>query len=149
MGVLPRVLPQRLAHNQEHGRSPPNGYGLWDDPGADRFHSRWSGGDTRTFGPVLSADAWLHVASTLDVSSAEVNLFVGGDVEETLTNVGLPLAAAGELRLGAICCTAEQLRARVDEVRISAVARSPEWLAFQHRGASNTLLSIGLRQDRP
>jgi len=84
-------------------------------------------------GQVSVADQmWHHVAAVYD--GQELLLYVDGAFEgrrtfaETLNNSGFPV------HIGANSQAADRhFDGRIDEVRISLAARSPEWVAVQYR----------------
>jgi len=86
----------------------------------------------------LGESQWHHLA--LVVSASRMALFVDGG-EAAAVEASMP-QIAGALRLGASAQGAGYLVADMDELRVSRVARSPEWIRIQavNQGPADPLL---------
>lgn len=89
------------------------------------------GAPTSITGSGVTTGGWHHVAGVLDGATASV--FVDGTRAGGATVSDLLVETAGhEAALGAHPAAARHLDGRLDEVRVSSIARSDAWLAAEH-----------------
>jgi hypothetical protein len=91
-----------------------------------------------TSGGVISARAnrvlppgWHHIAGVYD--GKKIGLYVDGDLADEETGSGAILTNDVDVAIGKIPAAAVGFSGTIDEVRISDVARSPQWLKTQYR----------------
>ncbi len=122
------------------------GYALVYQPNADRVTLLGSGRDFARAGGVALDSSWHHLAAVIDGSEGRIFLD-GNDV--TSDSTVSPLASNNvPLHLGKRTNrTSGYWNGSVDEVRVSDVARSPEWLAMQVRSMNDSLLQYGPQED--
>jgi len=100
---------------------------------------------------VLSNDQWYLLTFTYDGSVGR--LYLNGAQDNSSSNSTNPrYLATNRLRIGSLyyshCCTTQYFNGLVDEVRVSTVARSADWIAteFSNQNNSSTFYSIGPAQ---
>ncbi len=91
--------------------------------------------------------AWHHVAMTYDLT--ELRVFADGVLLDTLPHTDAIGAASNDFYMGLIFSNAFVPNARLDEVRLSTVARSPFWLAAQHLSMRDGFITYGPSQAAP
>lgn len=108
------------------GAGTPRGV-VWFQESADR---------SVTAGAPLDS-AWTHLALVFDGAAGEFSLYLDGELEETREPPSDPAASSTtnlEIGLEAI--------GLIDEVRVSNVVRSPDWLLVQRRSVEDTLFEF-------
>ncbi|MGH1345141.1 MAG: LamG domain-containing protein [Nannocystales bacterium] len=87
----------------------------------------------------LEAERWTMLAGTYD--GEQMRLFVDGDLITSGNTLYTPGSNTnGSMRVG------RWLRGGIDEVRISDVARSADWIRIQHASMTDTLLQYRSRE---
>jgi biopolymer transport protein ExbB len=81
----------------------------------------------------LDAEHWHHLAVT--VGAGKLTLYVDGDVAGSIPAQAPEIA--GELNIGAGTGNTHGLNGELDEVEVSSVARSADWLRIAARGQGN------------
>jgi biopolymer transport protein ExbB len=81
----------------------------------------------------LDADHWHHLAVT--VAAGKLTLYIDGDAAGSVP--AQPSEIAGTLTVGAAAGGAQGLIGEIDEVEVSNVARSADWLRIAARGQGN------------
>ena len=133
---IPAPLPSSGFHGIiNHGNSAnANWYQLSYDRTNNQFHYRWTiGSNHRTnFTATVTADTWYYVVGVLDPSTTTAYTYLNGGLDTTYPGASLPTATASPLDIGRALST-ELFKGTIDEVRISKVARTPEWIAASFR----------------
>jgi len=99
---------------------------------------------TYLLGVALPLDTWSHLAATYD--GAIMRLFVNGNQVASRAQTGPIHASSGALTVGGDALYGQYFAGRIDEVRISNVARTADWMAAQVRSMSDTFVSFGAPQ---
>lgn len=97
-------------------------------------------------GASLVAGQWTYVVATYRADDGTLAIYRDGAFEGTVAADGedhtvVPTAKAVQLGRG--------FEGVVDEVRVSAIARSPEWIRLQHASMSDALLTFGAPEPQP
>jgi hypothetical protein len=104
-------------------------------------------------GPTITSTNWHFMAGTLGSGSVKTKrLFIDGDVAVESTNVtGSIIDNAEHLMIGARTNPAAYWGGIIDEVRISSVARSTNWVwaEFQNSGSNSVFNGYGAVQGGP
>ncbi len=97
-------------------------------------------------GGSLSAGSWAHVVNVFDSSAKTVSLYVNGTFI-TSTSTGTILRTGNASLIGASTATTQFLNGNVDEVRLSNVARSADWITAEYNmeKSSQTMVTLGSR----
>ena len=144
---IPTPLPSSGFHGIiNHGNSSnANWYQLSYDGPNNQFHYRWSIGSVRrtNFTATASADTWYYVVGVLNAGTSTAYTYLNGGLDTTITGASLPTATASPLDIGRSLST-EMFKGIIDEVRISKVARTPEWIAasFRNQNTPDTYASL-------
>ena len=91
---------------------------------------------------VIPLGAWTHVVGTWDNSSQQVSLYVNGAVDGTGTfnQSAIEYGTSQDLTIGArspySISNAEGFNGNLDEVRISSIRRSQDWIATEYNNQS-------------
>ncbi|GMR22861.1 MAG: hypothetical protein BMS9Abin37_1238 [Acidobacteriota bacterium] len=90
----------------------------------------------------LSGGIWYYVAGTYDGSN--ISVYLNGALEATQP-AGAPLPQVGVLSIGAPLIGGVPFPGQLDEVRISSVVRSADWIATEYNNESSpsTFYSVG------
>ncbi len=151
---IPAPLPSSGFHGIiNHGDSAnANWYQLSYDGANNQFHYRWSIGSVRrtNFAATVSADTWYYVVGVLDAGTTTAYTYLNGGLDTTVPGASLPTATASPLDIGRSLST-ELFKGTIDEVRISKVARTPEWIAasFRNQNTPDTYQNLEPQQDPP
>ncbi len=133
---IPAPLPASGWHGIiNHGNSSnANWYLLTYDGPNNQFHYRWSTGSVRrtNFAATASADTWYYVVGVLDAGTTTAYTYLNGGLDRTITSASLPTATASPLDIGR-GLSSELFKGTIDEVRISKIARTPEWISASFR----------------
>jgi biopolymer transport protein ExbB len=81
----------------------------------------------------LDSEHWHHLAVT--VGGGRLTLYVDGDASASVA--AQPAEIAGTLTIGAAAGGAQGFNGEIDEVQVSNVARSPDWLRIAARSQGN------------
>jgi beta-galactosidase len=73
---------------------------------------------------------WHHIAGVYD--GKKIGLYVDGDLADEQTGSGAILTNDVDVAIGKLPAAAAGFSGTIDEVRISDVARSPQWLNTQY-----------------
>ncbi|MCA9711262.1 MAG: DUF2341 domain-containing protein [Myxococcales bacterium] len=93
-------------------------------------------------GGSLPVDAWSHVAATYDASTGQLAIYRNGVLEGTETIEGEP-AQRQVQSSDAVAQVGQHMQGRLDEVRVSTVARSAAWVRLQYAAMTDALLRFG------
>ena len=151
---IPAPLPSSGWHGIiNHGNSSnANWYLLTYDGPNNQFHYRWSTGSVRrtNFAATASADTWYYVVGVLDAGTTTAYTYLNGGLDRTITSASLPTATASTLDIGR-GLSSELFKGTIDEVRISKVARTPEWIAasFRNQNTPDTYQNVEPQQEPP
>ena len=134
----PRVLSKKFNWNDF-------GYNLEYKPGDNNLTSVGSGPDwARADGIDLDTN-WHYVAAAIDGATGA--MFVDG-IDLTTDSSISPLAANDQpLNIGRRGNGGDYFRGSIDEVRISNVARSADWMAAQYLSMTDTFITFAGSQD--
>ncbi|MEM6991397.1 MAG: DUF2341 domain-containing protein [Myxococcota bacterium] len=132
---------------------------IWlpDEPLELEFDLGREGGEfsLRTSAAALELGQWHHVAVTYAPDAAEDPVFfIDGAIAPSVPNVpglGPPLSdETRPLTLAGTSYAAERFfEGAMDEVRVSTVVRSPDWMLAEYRSGTGTLLSLGAEELAP
>ena len=122
------------------------GYDLHVQPLEDSLSTRASGSlAARAVGVSLEIGSWHHLAARHQDDRAQ--LFLNG-VEVTSEDLVLPALPGSEsLYLGSQGGADHFFAGRLDEVRVSQVARSRDWILAQYRSSLDRMVSYGSPQS--
>jgi hypothetical protein len=102
--------------------------------------------DPETFGP-LSTGEWHHLIGTWD--GANMLFYIDGNLEGTLDFAGTTRSTANPTCIGSYNCSGSPANqspdGRLDEVRLSNIARSGAWVttSYNNQSAPDTFLALG------
>jgi PKD repeat protein len=118
----------------------------WNDGERDRWQLRVTGNGRRSVAATglqaVRRDRWAYVAGTWDASSRRARLYVDGRLRaESPAPFGPWTGKPERWELGR--ADGARFDGQIDEYRVSSVARSPEWIAVQHRSMTDRLISFG------
>ena len=135
LGGAPRVLSKKDQWNSAFG------YNLEHKPAEDNVTTVGSGSDyIRAQGVGIDTN-WRHVATT--VTGATGRVYVDA-VDRTTDTTLTPLAANSQpLDFGRRSGGGDYFLGAIDEIRISNVARSADWIAAQHLSMTDALVTYG------
>lgn len=137
----------RRIFSKKNGWDGPAGYELEYNAGLN-FLTLLGGGNN--YGRAESVDldtGWHHLAGTISGGTARV--FVDGIDVTTDSTIGPLVADAQALHLGRHSAGgSDHFEGGLDEMRVSAVARSADWIAAQYASMTDTLVSYGPVEDR-
>ena len=109
----------------------------------------------RTRFPIQSSNmiplgAWAYTVVTFDVSSLATLFYVNGGQPESMFVLGPPDFSIQEpVDIGGVEGRDERgFRGSIDEVRISSVIRSTDWIAAQYLVMTDTFIIYGLDEKR-
>jgi hypothetical protein len=91
----------------------------------------------------LSASTWYYIAGTYD--GTEITVYLNGAAEDTAT-AGTPLSATGPLTIGGPISGGVRFPGRLDEVRVSNVARKPDWIKAQYLSMTDAFIVYGAEE---
>ena len=114
---------------------------IWDSDGT---HYAWNG-----YGTALSASEWGHVATTWTTDGNMIG-YVNGSPVRTISVGNDDIGTNdGDLIIGAAPWNPDgfEVTGIIDEVRISSVARSAEWLATQYSNQSDPSSFVNMGED--
>ena len=106
-----------------------------------------SGNVIAQYGNSLAAGVWHHVAARYD--GAMLETYVGDMRTAAEPAAGPPNAETGTTKLGARVNLGGYYAGDIDEVRISRVARSADYLKAQHRAQADTYVTVGPELPNP
>ena len=142
---IPNPIPSGWHGIISHAPSSSAWYGLMHN--GNRLHFRWSNGSVRRtdFAATISPDTWYYVTGVLDVAGNVAIAYQNANVDTTVPNPDPPATTAGQTFLGHTFSSSEYFKGFIDEVRISKVARKPEWIAasFRNQNTPDTYQSLG------
>jgi hypothetical protein len=125
----------------------PEGYNLEHHPLENTITNVGSGGDYgRAAGVEVGEDVWHYLAATVAGTTARV--YLDGVDLTTDSTVSALVAGTQALRIGRRSGGAEHYFGSIDEVRVSSVARSADWIAAQYRSMSDTFVTFGVPHGR-
>jgi glucose/arabinose dehydrogenase len=131
----PRVLSKKNAWNG------PAGFNLEYKPSENNLTSVGSGGDYARADGIDLDSGWHYVGASITGGAGA--MYVDG-VDQTTDSTLSPLVAdAQPLHIGRRSGGGDHFLGRIDEVRISNVARSADWWAAQHLSMADTYLGFG------
>jgi YD repeat-containing protein len=110
---------------------------------------------TQTSTGTISLNAWSHVVATFDTSSHAQTIYLNGTRDSTLTNNGTSIdyGTSQDLTLGqrSPYSTGEGWIGLLDEVRVSTVARSADWVTTEYndQNSPSTFFSVGSESTLP
>lgn len=134
----PRVLSKKPVWNATEG------YNLEYKPGENNLTTVGSGGDYARADGIDLDTGWHWVGASVSGSSGR--MYVDG-IDRTSDGTLSPLLAGTQsLRFGRE--TTEFFLGRIDEIRISASARSADWMAAQYLSMTDSFLEFGPSEDR-
>jgi biopolymer transport protein ExbB len=99
-------------------------------------------------GGSLTANTWTYLAATYGADDGMLAIYRDGQVEASLAIAGDPAGravAASE----AVVQVGRNLQGILDEVRVSRVARSAEWIRLQHASMTDALMTFGPPEAQP
>jgi len=102
---------------------------------------------------IFSTDQWYYIAVTRDVSTNNVLFYVDGFLEQTFNYTTDPAnGSASTFNIGCNSsnpCATTAYDGKIDEVRISDVVRSTEWVELQDSSMKDNLFDFGSEQSVP
>ena len=135
----PRVLSKKYTWNDL-------GYNLEYKPGDNNLTSVGSGPDwARADGIDLDTN-WHYVGAAIDGATGA--MFVDGNDLTTDSSISPLVASDQPLNIGRRGNGGDYFLGSIDEVRISNVARSADWMAAQYLSMTDTFITYGGSQDR-
>jgi len=116
-------------------------YGLWIAPTTPKLYFETAGGNL-TGGTTLSTGQWYHVAATYDGSNMRV--YLNGVQDNTTPKTGAISYGAYQFRMGHGPWN-QWFNGIMDEVRISSVARSTNWIwaCYMNMASNSTFNTYG------
>ncbi|MFW9853412.1 MAG: DUF2341 domain-containing protein [Candidatus Thorarchaeota archaeon] len=96
----------------------------------------------------LQLDTWHHIVVTFSVSQGVARLYIDGSVFDTSFNIAEILSSSDSLFFSKNTFSFD---GSLDEVRISKVARSADWITTQYNNQydPSSFYSLGIEQNRP
>jgi len=131
----------------EHDRGGSNHYGIWKSASGSYWHYRWGGSSYAADAPSSSASngTWCGLASTYDGTNGKGwfngSLVVTAASSNSLVNSGI--------RIGGNNAAGEFFGGSIDEVRVSSVARSADWLAYAYTDDFDNVDTFYLASEGP
>lgn len=120
----------------------PGGVVLNDGDGEGGFWNGWHG--LTLGGTSLSADTWYYLAATYDAGSGSACAYRDGEKTDSVSGMSDALAKTSEdVFIGTEPNTNSVMNGVVDEVRISHVAHSAEWIRAQYLSMTDSFLGYG------
>jgi glucose/arabinose dehydrogenase len=117
------------------------GYELIVQPAGDAVRTLGSGTDYLVAAGVDLDGSWHHVAAAAQGGLGRI--YVDG-ADRTTDPASLPLVAGTKpLSIGRRAGGGDYFRGRLDEVRISSVRRSGDWIRAQHLSMTDAFLTVG------
>lgn len=95
----------------------------------------------------LPPGQWTYLAATYRADDGTLSFYRNGMLTGTVT-VGGDAMARTLAQSPAVVQVGRTFRGTIDEVRVSTIARSPEWIRLQHASMSEQLLTFGPPQPR-
>jgi len=135
----PRVLSKKYTWNDL-------GYNLEYKPGDNNLTSVGSGPDWARAADIDLDTDWHYVGASID--GATGTMYVDGFDETTDSSISPLVASDQPLNIGRRGNGGDYFLGSIDEVRISNVARSADWMAAQYLSMTDTYISYGGSQDR-
>jgi YD repeat-containing protein len=141
------ILEKRDATNPANNYN----YGLSLQPGGQllfQFNDGSYQSSTTSTGAVPK-NAWTHIVTTVDESTQHVSFYVNGSLNSTTTKSGtMPSSGTGVLQIGnygTFNGGVYSLNGNLDELRISNIVRSADWIAteYSNENSPSTFYSIG------
>ncbi|MEC9123591.1 MAG: LamG-like jellyroll fold domain-containing protein, partial [Verrucomicrobiota bacterium] len=121
------------------------GWGVLRSSNNKRLNVRGSGGSNRYRDVVnsWSAGNWHHVSVVIE--GTVVKFYADGVYKNNRTNLNLVKPSTNALKIGRSLVNNDKWGGSIDEVRISTVARSLDWLkaAYDNQKASQSLVNYG------
>ncbi|MCX4244673.1 DUF2341 domain-containing protein [Paraliomyxa miuraensis] len=106
-----------------------------------------AGAQVAELGSSLALDSWTYLAATYRADTGVLSIFRNGALEGSITVGGDAVARMLDVTDAALQ-VGHGLHGGLDEVRVSTIARAPEWIAVQHASMSDQLLTFGAPQPR-
>lgn len=109
-------------------------------------------GNWRTFHEgSLETDRWQWVAATFDTTTDVVQIYLDGAATgDPMTGNRELIPDDNPIELGQNGgCAGDYMEGDLDEIRLEAVARSPAWIAAQHRSMTDAFLTVGAAERLP
>ena len=138
-GGAPRVLSKKYTWNDL-------GYNLEYKPGDNNLTSVGSGPDWARAADIDLDTHWHYVGASIDGATGA--MYVDGFDETTDSSISPLVASDQPLNIGRRGNGGDYFLGSIDEVRISNVARSADWMAAQYLSMTDTYISYGGSQDR-
>jgi len=99
----------------------------------------------------IPIDEWTYVTYTYD--GLEIIIYVNGVFENSLSAIGTLRQSGGNLFIGAesggVAPAGGYFNGIIDEVRISNIARSAEWIEAQYNSMNGGYITLGSEQELP
>ena len=86
---------------------------------------------------------WLYLVGTYDSSTGQMRLYENATLTAQYTHSGTLVYSNRPLRFGCRSDSFEYFYGKIDEIRISDVARSAAWIKASYHSGNDTLLSFG------
>ena len=130
------------------GTDNPNDYQLALLDGRPYFQLEGSDDGSGLTGSLLNTGNWYHVVATLDGSTWSI--YVNGTLDASRVQaVTITPDTTRPIFIGGRSGGTDVPDGRLDEVRISNVARSADWIRAQYASMADTLLGYGTPELRP
>ena len=103
----------------------------WELYNVGQMRIYWNGGNPSAYGITdLRDNTWHHIAWTRDKQSGQIYFYIDGQLEKTVTTAGSDIVLNSAHKIGADNrgSTTPCFHGSVDELRVSAVARSVDWI---------------------
>ena len=99
----------------------------------------------------VSSGVWVHSAMTWSADSARLEVFIAGEHSNGINKGGTSLRDSPQHVHLANNNSSDPrwYQGLIDEVRISNVARTPDWLRAQHLSMTGAFVRIGVVEQRP
>jgi len=117
-----------------------------DDTGYEdkaRFTTVESDTQTRVFGSVVTGNQWHYLAGVR--TATQLLIYVDDSPANSVDDdrPGQVIQSSANIAIGsAVCATTDDFNGTIDEVRISNIARPPEWVKASYHSGNNSLLTI-------
>jgi len=101
---------------------------------------------TKTCSPtIIPLNAWTFVSVSYD--NTNVYWYVNGNIDKTLSKTSLNFSGASRIYIGADAGYGRYTNGSIDEIRVSSIARSPDWLQTEYNNQSSPGIFLSLSSE--
>jgi hypothetical protein len=100
----------------------------------------------------IASGTWYHVVAVVDVTGNTIKLYINGAQVASTTGTGTPMTStSGGIHIGAEIFgggVSVPLNGKMDEVRVSNIARSADWLEADHISQNDAMNTFGSEETQ-